>query len=284
MDVGGISQENEQERRGVRRAWTKEEEDALLSILDEIVASGGHADCSSFKSSIVKIIETRLAFAAPNCDLKANPHIGSKLKFWKKQHGVVYEMLNTSGFGWNDIRKCIEVDSDERLASIFGKDCAIGKAAQTPDQQAVDFDEGDNFGNEFEIPESFSPMPMNQSQSDLNGNQDASQPLCRKRLRSKSANPISSSMNRFSNVMKEVMEKTTEVFKEFGQILVTNKASEYEWITLEQQKIGIRRVDQVRVMKMFVQNPEIVGIFKASDNDDDKYQFVMEILVGEFDD
>ena len=34
---------------------------------------------------------------------------------------------------------------------------------------------------------------------------------------------------------------------------------------------------------MFVQKPEIAGIFKASDNDEDKHQFVMEILTGEFD-
>ena len=42
-------------------------------------------------------------------------------------------------------------------------------------------------------------------------------------------------------------------------------------------------MDQVRVMKMFVQKLEIAGIFKASDNDEDKHQFVMEILTGEFD-
>ncbi|KAK2633824.1 hypothetical protein Ddye_028616 [Dipteronia dyeriana] len=304
MDGGGSSQTNEQERRGVRRVWTKEEEDALLSILDEIVASGGRADCGSFRSGIVKNIETRLVFVIPNCGLKANPHIESKLKFWKKQHRIVYDMLNTSGFGWNDVRKCIEADSDEawksyvqaegfrgkhfplyeRLANIFGKDRATGKAAQTPDQHATDFGEGDNFGIDFEIPESFSPMSMNQSQSDLNGTQAASQPLSRKRLRSKSTDPIASSMNRFSDMMKEAMEKTTEAFKEFGQILATNKANEYKQIAQELQKIGIRRMDQVRVMKMFAQKPEIAGIFKATDNDEDKLQFIMEILAGEFDD
>ncbi|KAK2657824.1 hypothetical protein Ddye_010876 [Dipteronia dyeriana] len=166
-------------------------------------------------------------------------------------------MLNTSGFGWNDVRKCIEVDSDEawksyvqhhkqtegfignhfplyeRLANIFGKDRATGKATQTPNQQATDFDKGDNFGIDFEIPESFSPMSMNQSQSDLNGTQAASQPSSRKRLRSKSADPIASSMNRFSDMMKEAMEKTTEAFKEFGQILATNKANEYKRIAQE---------------------------------------------------
>ncbi|KAK2642604.1 hypothetical protein Ddye_024367 [Dipteronia dyeriana] len=88
-------------------------------------------------------------------------------------------------------------------------------------------------------------MSVNQSQPDVNGTQAASQPSSRKRLRSKSADPIASSMNRFSDMMKEAMKKTYEAFKEFGQILATNKANKYEQITQELQKIGIRLVDLV---------------------------------------
>ncbi|KAL5794950.1 hypothetical protein ACOSP7_003544 [Xanthoceras sorbifolium] len=306
----GISQINEQKTKGVRRAWTKEEEEVLLSIVDEIVASGARADCGYFKSGTLKNMETRLTIVLPNCGLKANPYIESKLKFWKKQYEVVYDMLNTSGFRWNDVRKCVEVDSDEvwksyvqhhkhakefrgkhfplyeRLANIFVKDRSTGKMAQTPDQQVVDLEEGDNFNNEFETVENFSLTSMNKSQSDLLRNQAASQPVCRKRSRSGSrlADPMASSMNKFSDVIKEAIDKTTEVFKEFGQILATNKANEHERIAHDLQKMGIRRVDQVRVMKMFVQKPEMAGIFKASNNEEDKFQFIMELLGGEFDD
>ena len=45
--------------------------------------------------------------------LKASPHIDSKIRKWKKQYGLMFDMLNTSGFGWNDVKKCVEVDSDE---------------------------------------------------------------------------------------------------------------------------------------------------------------------------
>lgn len=69
---------------------------------------------------------------------------------------MLYEMLNRSGFGWNDIKKCVEVDSDEawltyvqinkevegwrnkcfpiydRPANIFGIDRAIGRGVETP--------------------------------------------------------------------------------------------------------------------------------------------------------
>ena len=45
--------------------------------------------------------------------MKASPHIESKVKTWKKDYEVVYDMINTSGFGWNNVRKCVEVDSNE---------------------------------------------------------------------------------------------------------------------------------------------------------------------------
>ncbi|XP_024022203.1 uncharacterized protein LOC21386758 [Morus notabilis] len=75
----------------------------------------------------------------------------------KKQYRKVYDMLNRSGFGWNDIKKCVEVDSDEawlsyvqvnkdaegwrnksipiydRLANIFGKDRAIDDETEEDD-------------------------------------------------------------------------------------------------------------------------------------------------------
>ena len=61
--------------------------------------------------------ERSLSDMYPQSSLKANPHIGSKLKRWKKQYGIIYDMLNKSGFGWNDSLKCVEVDSDEAWRS-----------------------------------------------------------------------------------------------------------------------------------------------------------------------
>ncbi|PON47528.1 Myb/SANT-like domain containing protein, partial [Parasponia andersonii] len=43
----------------------------------------------------------------------ANTHIDSKMKVLRKQYNIVYDMLSKSGFGWNDMKKCVEVDSAE---------------------------------------------------------------------------------------------------------------------------------------------------------------------------
>ena len=115
MEVGGSS--NDHSRKVVRRTWTRDEEEALLTILEDVVARGQRCDTGSFKSGTITMIERSLSDMCPQSGLKANPHIESKLKKWKKQYDIVYDMLNKSGFGWNDSLKCVEVDSDEAWRS-----------------------------------------------------------------------------------------------------------------------------------------------------------------------
>ena len=117
MEIGGNSQLNESQKKGVRRTWTKLEEEALLSILEDIVARGLRCDNGSFKSGTISLIEKQLQMLCPNSGLKASPHIESKMKIWKKQYAIIFDMLNKSGFGWNDTLKCVEVDSDEAWRS-----------------------------------------------------------------------------------------------------------------------------------------------------------------------
>ncbi|XP_060675947.1 uncharacterized protein LOC132805130 [Ziziphus jujuba] len=95
MKVGGSGHNI----RGVesRRTWSIGEEDALLFILDEVVASGQRCNTESFKPGTITMIERRLAKICPNSGLQVNPHIESKMKKWKKQYGIIYDMLNKSG-------------------------------------------------------------------------------------------------------------------------------------------------------------------------------------------
>ena len=113
MEIGGSSQS----RHGNRRGWTKEKEEALLNILDDVVARGQRCDTGSFKSGTMTMTERALTEMCSNSGLKINPHIESKLKKWKKQYGIVYDMLNKSGFGWNNSLKCVEVDSNDTWKS-----------------------------------------------------------------------------------------------------------------------------------------------------------------------
>lgn len=48
----------------------------------------------------------------PGADLKATPHINSKIHVWKWQFGCLHSMLSKSGFGWNEKTCTIEVDNE----------------------------------------------------------------------------------------------------------------------------------------------------------------------------
>lgn len=74
---------------------------------------GGWANNDNLKYGSYKYIENELEKLSPGSDLKAYPHIDFKIKIWKKSYGVIFDILNTSGFGWNDMRKHVVVNSEE---------------------------------------------------------------------------------------------------------------------------------------------------------------------------
>lgn len=111
-DTGGSSQIIEPKKKGIRRKWTKEEEGALLGILEDLVAKGRRVN-GTFKAGTLTIIEDALCNLCPASGLKANPHVESKIRNLRKQYLLIDGMLGRSGFGWNHLKKCVEVDNEE---------------------------------------------------------------------------------------------------------------------------------------------------------------------------
>ena len=51
-----------------------------------------------------------MAIALPNAGIKVDPHIKSRVKTLKTNFAIVWDMLygpNTSGFGYDDMTKCV---------------------------------------------------------------------------------------------------------------------------------------------------------------------------------
>ncbi|KAH7556964.1 hypothetical protein JRO89_XS11G0019500 [Xanthoceras sorbifolium] len=122
----------------------------------------------------------------------------------------------------------------------------------------VDLDE--NSENDVEMLGNFSPMK-----------------------RSRSGDPIIRSMDRFTNVLKEAMDKTNETLDKFAHVLAKNKVNENSLLATDLQKMQLPLADQIRIMQKFMQKPEIAEVFKAQSNEDQKFQFIASILSGAFD-
>lgn len=48
----------------------------------------------------------------PQSDIKAEPHITSKLHVWKKHYMMLTTMLMKSGLGWDESRNIVTVEDD----------------------------------------------------------------------------------------------------------------------------------------------------------------------------
>lgn len=85
-----------------------------------------------------------------------------------------------------------------KFAKIWGKDCANGRAARTPNDMAINANEEGLYGNEFGM--SFSPLSPNQIEIDHFMNQNESQTIGKKRKRSKDL--VDSTFENFVGVFK----------------------------------------------------------------------------------
>ncbi|KAL8479005.1 hypothetical protein ACS0TY_030775 [Phlomoides rotata] len=135
-----------------RQSWTKIEEDALIHCLKEIVKTGWKMD-NGFKCGFQRELEKEMRKMLVGTDLSANPHINSKIHVWKKEYGVLFDLLSKSGIGWNDSTNTLDIENesvweqqkkaDPKVSSlrykswpyycdwqeIFGRDRATGEGA-----------------------------------------------------------------------------------------------------------------------------------------------------------
>ncbi|KAI4357306.1 hypothetical protein L6164_001265 [Bauhinia variegata] len=180
----GIQHINKKKRD--RRQWSNQEDEALLDILIEAANQGQRCDNGQFKAHTLKMAEAKMEEKFPRCGIKVKPHIESAMKRLRTIYAIVYDMLNQSGFGWNDETKMIIVDSDDvwneyikshpsakdyrnaqillldKLALAFVKDRATSKGAVAP-ADVVEQLEEENNNDEVEIDLTKSPS-VNQSQ------------------------------------------------------------------------------------------------------------------------
>ncbi|KAH6801342.1 hypothetical protein C2S52_001806 [Perilla frutescens var. hirtella] len=136
-----------------RRCWSSLEEQQLIVALKEVVTRGWKCE-NGFKIGYLGVLEQLMLQALPGTDLKAEPHINSKIHVWRKNYASLSTMVSRSGFDWNDSTHTIEVDNDQiwenyvktdsnartmrykpwpfykDWCEIFGKDRATGEHAE----------------------------------------------------------------------------------------------------------------------------------------------------------
>ncbi|XLT86596.1 hypothetical protein HN873_008349 [Arachis hypogaea] len=124
-----------------KRMWSDEETNAFVGFMEEFVVDGQRTDCGQFKPDTFEKLALKMLEAFPGCTLNAK-HCKNKHKWLKEKYQYAADMLGCSGFGWNNEKQCVEVDSKDVLdawlkishseaASIEEKDPLNNKAHPT---------------------------------------------------------------------------------------------------------------------------------------------------------
>ncbi|KAL0385546.1 UNVERIFIED_CONTAM: hypothetical protein Sradi_2948900, partial [Sesamum radiatum] len=68
---------------------------------------------NGFRNGYLAQLEAHLAKAIPNYDLKAEPHISSKMLVRKRQYSTLATMFSKSGLGWDESQNMLVVEDDK---------------------------------------------------------------------------------------------------------------------------------------------------------------------------
>lgn len=83
-----------------KHKWTRIEDEALIGALTELCQGGWKRDNNIFRSGYTIVLEKELKSRLPGCNLKASPHIESRLKTLKKHCDAITDMKDAFGIEW----------------------------------------------------------------------------------------------------------------------------------------------------------------------------------------
>ncbi|CAI0429001.1 unnamed protein product [Linum tenue] len=65
------------------------------------------------KNGVYGILEKMMEERLPGCGIRAKPHIEGRFKKWKKIWHAMTLMRNQSGWGWDEVNKCVICPDNE---------------------------------------------------------------------------------------------------------------------------------------------------------------------------
>ncbi|CAA0837915.1 Unknown protein, partial [Striga hermonthica] len=96
-----------------RCVWTSAEENALVNALKDILTEGWKTE-NGFITGYTFQLEKKMKTYLPGCEIRADPHITSKMHVWKKTYASLANIKsNKSGLGWNDVSKSFSCNDDK---------------------------------------------------------------------------------------------------------------------------------------------------------------------------
>ncbi|KAL5734258.1 hypothetical protein ACOSP7_032119 [Xanthoceras sorbifolium] len=246
MESIGTSENVLQGKSKQRRTWTIFENELFLTVLEDFVDNGKRCDTGIFKAGSLAQMEKALNQICSGSNLKKN------------NYSTIYDMMNTSGFAWNDVKKCIEVNSNKawenvfvntisgtewrnkpylilkRLANIFGKD-HIGN------------DEGDD---------------VNDDASSISIIKESNYSRSNQGKRKKRSSDDGALMS----VLKELVEVSAKKMDIVAKAFRKGNEDRYD-IIKELKDMKPSPFEQIRALKFILEKPQNISLFMSLDGE-----------------
>ncbi|KAL8111741.1 hypothetical protein AgCh_019452 [Apium graveolens] len=103
---------NVKRTKAPKRKWTDNEDEVLVATLMHLCDTGWKRSNNTFRSGYTSVLENELRSKLPGHELKANPHIDSRLKTLKKHCDAITDMRGASGIFWNNENHTIRCEND----------------------------------------------------------------------------------------------------------------------------------------------------------------------------
>lgn len=103
---------NVKRTKAPKRKWTDNEDEVLVATLMQLCSTGWRRSNNTFRSGYTNVLENELRSKLPGHELKANPHIESRLKTLKKHCDAITDMRGVSGICWNNENGTIRCEDD----------------------------------------------------------------------------------------------------------------------------------------------------------------------------
>ncbi|GFS32816.1 hypothetical protein Acr_00g0024850 [Actinidia rufa] len=273
-----------------RRNWRKVEENALIKVmLDEFLDKW--SDDNGFKPGFFSSLEKQLDKVLPESHLKVDPHIESKVKYWRQTYNKVFDILQLSGFGWDHTNKKVKVvqsvrDEYEKAHPKKAKE-VYGKTFPYYDDWAILFgrDRATEAGAEdpTQMEQVYTPNPLQDSVVDdvedfyapLFDDQFMNSPYGRKRTRMGDVEDVRESLGHWCKESLGYMEKLANSLG-YEKELATRHAT----IPGELEKLNLTLIQQFKLASIIGDKEERVDQF-LNTRDERKQAWTEAVLNGD---
>lgn len=176
-----------------KHKWTRKEDEALIAALSELCESGWKRDNNIFRSGYTGVLEKELKIKLPGCNLKASPHIESRLKTLKKHCDAITDIKDAIGIEWSNVEQSVVCDDDDvwedwvkdhpdarglrsksfpyydELRAIFGKNRGNQKCLENASdaEKALDVEKLNDYAGNMIVTEGFNTMKRSSGNGNL---------------------------------------------------------------------------------------------------------------------